>query len=82
MKIAVAYDNGNVAQEFAKAREFKIYELEKGVVHTIVSVIPGYYIGKTAESYRNILAITVWQIATDSGKILYYDARNGQLIKE
>ena len=57
-------------------------ELEKGVVHTIVSVTPGYYIGKTAESYRNILAIPVWQIATDSGKILYYDARNGQLIKE
>ncbi len=57
-------------------------ELEKDVVHTIVSVTPGYYIGKTAESYRNILAIPVWQIATDSGKILYYDARNGQLIKE
>ena len=57
-------------------------ELERGVVHTVVSVTPGYYIGKTAESYRNILAIPVWQIATDSGKILYYDARNGQLIKE
>ena len=57
-------------------------KLEKDVVHTIVSVTPGYYIGKTAESYRNILAIPVWQIATDSGKILYYDARNGQLIEE
>lgn len=56
--------------------------LEKGVSHTIVSITPGYYIGKTAESYRNILAIPVWQIATDSGNILYYDARNGQYIEE
>ncbi|MDO4744214.1 MAG: hypothetical protein Q4A86_02395 [Clostridia bacterium] len=56
--------------------------LEKGVAHTIVSITPGYYIGKTAESYRNILAIPVWQIATDSGKIIYYDARNGMSIDE
>ncbi len=56
--------------------------LEKNVVHSIVSITPGYYIGKTAESYRNILAIPVWQIATDTGKILYYDARNGKRITE
>ncbi len=56
--------------------------LEKNVVHSIVSITPGYYIGKTTESYRNILAIPVWQIATDSGKILYYDARNGKIIVE
>ena len=56
--------------------------LKKGVAHTIVSITPGYYIGKTDESYRNILAIPVWQIATDSGTILYYDARNGQEIEE
>ncbi len=54
--------------------------LEKNVAHTVVSIKPGYYIGKTSESYRNILAIPVWQIATDSGQILYYDARNGQSI--
>jgi len=56
--------------------------LEKGVAHTVVSITPGYYIGRTAESYKNILAIPVWQIATDSGKILYYDARNGNSIEE
>lgn len=56
--------------------------LEKNVAYTIVSIIPGYYIGKTAESYHNILAIPVWQIATDSGAILYYDARNGEYILE
>lgn len=56
--------------------------LEKGVAHTVVSITPGYYIGRTAESYKNILAIPVWQIATDSGKILYYDARNGNGIEE
>ncbi len=54
--------------------------LKKGVAHTIVNISSGYYIGETEESYRNILAIPVWQIATDSGEILYYDARNGQYI--
>ena len=56
--------------------------LEKNVAHTVVSIKSGYYIGSTAESYRNILAIPVWQIATDSGQILYYDARNGRFIDE
>ena len=56
--------------------------LKKGVAHTIVSITSGYYIGRTEESYRNILAIPVWQIATDSGKILYYDARNGKYIQD
>lgn len=55
-------------------------QLIKGTAHTIISIKPGYYIGKTSESYRNILAIPVWQIATDSGYIIYYDARNGQRI--
>ena len=32
MRAAVAYDNGNVALDFAKAKEFKIYEFEKGVI--------------------------------------------------
>ena len=60
----------------------KSQELEKNVAHTIVSIRPGYYIGKSEESYRNILAIPVWQIATDRGHILHYDARNGQKINE
>ncbi len=54
--------------------------LKKGIAHTVVSITPGYYIGATEESYRNILAIPVWQIATDSGEIIYYDARNGRHI--
>ncbi len=56
--------------------------LEKNKKHTIVSVGHGYYIGKNTEQYRNILAIPVWQIVTDSGVILYYDARNGGFIDE
>lgn len=56
--------------------------LEKNTAHRIVSIKPGYYIGKTAESYRNILAIPVWQVATDRGLILHYDARNGREIIE
>ncbi len=56
--------------------------VEKDTVQRIVSIKPGYYIGKTAESYRNILAIPVWQIATDHGVILHYDARNGMEIIE
>lgn len=55
--------------------------LESNTSHTVVSITSGYYIGKTAESYRNILAIPVWQIATDTGQILYYDARNGQRVE-
>ncbi len=57
-------------------------KLDPKLSHTIVSIKPGYYIGKSAESYRNILAIPVWQIATDGGIILHYDARNGQEIEE
>lgn len=57
-------------------------KLDPKLSHTIVSIKPGYYIGKSAESYRNILAIPVWQIATDGGIILHYDARNGQEIVE
>ncbi len=57
-------------------------QLKKNKKHTIISVKHGYYIGQDAEQYRNILAIPVWQIATDSGDILYYDARNGEYIDE
>lgn len=55
-------------------------KIEKNTAQSIVSIKPGYYIGKTAQSYRNILAIPVWQIATDRGVILHYDARNGMAI--
>ncbi len=56
--------------------------LDANKKYTVVSIKPGYYIGRGAESYRNILAIPVWQIVTDMGDILYYDARNGSYIKE
>lgn len=57
-------------------------KIEKNTAQRIVSIKPGYYIGKTDRSYRNILAIPVWQIATDRGVILHYDARNGTEIIE
>ena len=57
-------------------------KIDKNVVQSIISIKPGYYIGKTAENYRNILAIPVWQIVTDRGLILHYDARNGMEITE
>ncbi|MBE7022890.1 MAG: hypothetical protein IJ285_04275 [Clostridia bacterium] len=60
----------------------KNVRLDKNISHTIVSIKPGYYIGRSEESYRNILAIPVWQIATDKGLILHYDARSGQEIQE
>ena len=56
--------------------------LDKNKRHTIVSIKSGYYIGGDDGDYRNILAIPVWQIATDSGSILYYDARNGNAVSE
>ncbi len=55
--------------------------LEEKKLYNIVSIKNGYYIGDNTESYRNILAIPVWQIATDSGNILYYDARNGRRVE-
>lgn len=56
--------------------------LDKNKRYTVVSVKNGYYIGRGAESYRNILAIPVWQIVTDMGDILYYDARNGNYVND
>ena len=50
--------------------------------HTIMSIRAGYYIGKNSENYKNILAIPVWQIATDTGIIIHYDARNGKEIAD
>lgn len=48
---------------------------------TVISGISlGYYIGHDAEQYKSVLAIPVWQIASDSGDIFYYDARNGKFL--
>ncbi len=60
----------------------KSSRVTKGMKHTIMSIKPGYYIGRSDENYKNILAIPVWQIATDTGIILHYDARNGKEIAE
>lgn len=60
----------------------KSKKIDTNAVQSIISIKPGYYIGKTAESYRNILAIPVWQIVTDRGVILHYDARNGMEITD
>lgn len=57
-------------------------DFEKNKQTTIMSIKPGYYIGRNSEDFRNILAIPVWQIVTDSGNILYYDARNGDYISD
>lgn len=60
----------------------KSEKLSQGIPHTIISVEQGYYIGKGGESYQNILAIPVWQIAVDTGQILYFDARNGRELED
>ncbi len=60
----------------------KSKNLDENVVHRIISVKHGYYIGRTEESYRNILAIPVWQIVLESGQILHFDARNGRELEE
>ena len=57
-------------------------KLTQGVLHKIISIKHGYYIGKGGESYKNILAIPVWQIAVDTGQIIHFDARNGRELEE
>ncbi len=57
-------------------------DFEKNKQITVMSIKHGYYIGRDTEAFRNILAIPVWQIVTDSGDILYYDARNGNYISD
>lgn len=69
------FNVSSVLLELSKNPDF-----EKKKHTTIVSIKHGYYIGRNTETFRNILAIPVWQIATDSGEILYYDARNGDYI--
>ena len=57
-------------------------KLVQGMPHRIISIRHGYYIGKGGESYKNILAIPVWQIAVDTGQIIHFDARNGRELEE
>ena len=47
----------------------------------IISINLGFYIGGGEERYSNVLAIPAWQIATENGSILYFDARNGKNIE-
>lgn len=54
--------------------------LGKEKLSKIISIKLGYYMGDSEEAYSSVLAIPVWQIATDGGVILYYDARNGKLL--
>ncbi len=75
--VAPYYSVASILADIVKSKR-----LDKNIAHTVVSIRPGYYIGKSEESYRNILAIPVWQIATDNGTILHYDARNGKEIAE
>lgn len=54
---------------------------ESNRITGIISLKLGYYIGGTEERYSNVLAIPAWQIATENGSILYFDARNGKYIE-
>lgn len=40
----------------------------------------GYYLGKSAGVYVDVLSLPVWKISFDDNTVLYYDARNGNLI--
>lgn len=40
----------------------------------------GYYFGKSAGVYVNVLSLPVWKISFEDNTFLYYDARNGNLI--
>lgn len=41
----------------------------------------GYYLGKSAGVYKSVLALPVWEIKFEDGSSIYYDARNGSVIK-
>ena len=55
--------------------------ISKSRINKIISIKLGYYVGASEEKYSSVLAIPIWQIATDSGTILYYDARNGKKLE-
>ncbi len=40
----------------------------------------GYYFGKSAGVYVNVLSLPVWKVSFEDGTDIYYDARNGNLI--
>lgn len=54
--------------------------IDSSRLNKIISIKAGYYIGDSEENYSSMLAIPVWQIATENGVILYYDARDGKEI--
>ena len=53
----------------------------KNQITGIINIGLGFYIGGGEERYSNVLAIPAWQIATENGTILYFDARNGKIIE-
>jgi len=53
----------------------------KNQITGIINIGLGFYIGGGEERYSNVLAIPAWQIATENGSILYFDARNGKNIE-
>lgn len=55
--------------------------IDKTQINRLVSIKLGCYIGNSDEIYSNVLVIPVWQLAFESGSILYYDARNGKLLQ-
>ena len=56
-------------------------QLAKSQINKIISVRLGYYIGSNEQKYSNVLAIPVFQIVTENGIILHYDARGGNFIE-
>ena len=52
MKLAVAYENGNIYEHFGKCEEFKVYEIEEGKVVNSV-IVPSY--GAGHEAVANLL---------------------------
>ncbi len=55
------------------------FKPEKGV--DIEEISFGYYLGKSAGVYKSVLALPVWEIEFEDGNAVYYDARNGSVIK-
>lgn len=70
------YDINSVLLDLVSGKE-----ISKNQITGIISISLGLYIGGGEERYSNVLAIPTWQIATENGSILYFDARNGKYIE-
>ena len=70
------YDINSVLLDIVSGKE-----ISKNQITGIISISLGLYIGGGEERYSNVLAIPTWQIATENGSILYFDARNGKYIE-